>query len=528
MSTVSTRAVLTAPLTVATRPDEMVAVLDFGAQYSQLIARRIREAHVYCEILAHDISLDELRAMGLKGIVMSGGPQSVYADSALRVDPGMFGMGVPILGICYGLQLMAKELGGVVSAGERREYGKTELEVLDAHLLFRGLNPRLICWMSHGDLVREPPPGFTVTARTKNTPVAAMSSPERNLFGVQFHPEVMHTPWGADLIRSFLHEACRCQGLWRMESFLRDTVEVIRAGVGDARVVCGLSGGIDSATTAALVSEAVGDQLSCIFVDHGLMRRGEPEQVVETFQQQYRSHFIHIDAGERFFAALGGVTDPEEKRRRIGSEFVAVFEETARDIGNVKFLAQGTLYPDVIESGTASAALIKTHHNVGGLPEKMDLRLIEPLRNLFKDEARAVARELGLPETMTWRQPFPGPGLAIRVLGEVTRERIEVLREADAIVVDEIVNAGWYRRLWQAFAVLPNVQSVGVMGDQRTYTDTIIVRAVTSHDGMTADWARVPYEVLERISNRIINEIPGVNRVAYDISTKPPATIEWE
>ncbi len=528
MSAVSTREILTAPLTAATRPDEMVAVLDFGAQYSQLIARRIREAHVYCEILSHETPVAELKAMGLKGIVMSGGPRSVYEPGAMRVDPKVFSLGVPILGICYGMQLLARELGGVVRGGEQREYGKTELEVLDGSDLFRGLNPSLICWMSHGDLVEEAPPGFTVTARTANTPVAAMSDRARGLYGVQFHPEVVHTPWGSDLIHSFLKDGCGCQGLWTMESFVSDTIDVIREGVGGAQVVCGLSGGIDSATTAALVSKAVGDQLYCIFVDHGLMRKGEPSEVTSTFRDRYESHLIPIDATDRFLRALRGVTDPEAKRRIIGNEFVAVFEEEARKIGEVEFLAQGTLYPDVIESGTGSAAVIKTHHNVGGLPEKMNLRLIEPLRNLFKDEAREVARQLGLPESITWRQPFPGPGLAIRVLGEISKERIDILREADFIVLDEIVKAGWYRRLWQAFAVLPNVQSVGVMGDQRTYTDTIIVRAVTSNDGMTADWARLPYEALERISSRIINEVPGVNRVAYDISSKPPATIEWE
>ncbi|MDO8684473.1 MAG: glutamine-hydrolyzing GMP synthase [Armatimonadota bacterium] len=507
---------------------QLVIVLDFGAQYSQLIARRIRECKVYCEILPFDTPLDDLLARKPVGIVFSGGPSSVYEENAPSCDPKLFECGIPILGICYGMQLMAHQLGGEVAPGERREFGKTELDVLDGSDIFAGLNPELICWMSHGDAVQSPPPGFNVTARTMNTPVAAMSNPERKLYGVQFHPEVVHTPWGIETIRNFLYKVCDCQGLWTMGSFVQQATERIRNEVGDKSIICGLSGGIDSATVAALVHRAVGDQLTCIFVDHGLLRLDEGTKVRETFEGFFKIKLIYADSEERFLTRLAGVTDPERKRIIIGEEFIRVFEEKSSCLPQVDFLAQGTLYPDVIESGTRSAAKIKTHHNVGGLPENMNLKLVEPLRNLFKDEVRALAEELGLPTDMVWRQPFPGPGLAIRILGEVTKERLDILREADAVVVEEIKRAGLYRHVWQGFAVLAPIKSVGVMGDQRTYENTVILRAVTSEDAMTADWARLPYEVLERISNRVINEVNGINRVVFDISSKPPATIEWE
>ena len=510
------------------RPDELVIVLDFGAQYGQLIARRLRECKVYSEILPHDTPLAKILALKPTGIVFSGGPNSVYEEGAPRCAPGLFDAGIPILGICYGLQLMAHMLGGKVAAGEKREYGKTELRVLEHADLFNGLNPRLLCWMSHGDVVHTPPPGFTVTARTASVPVAAMSDPRRKLFGVQFHPEVVHTPWGIEVFRNFLYRECECRGQWTMESVVDQSARTIREQVGDGRVICALSGGVDSATTAALVHRAVKDQLTCIFVDHGLLRKSEAEQVCETFGEHFRMPLLHARAEDRFLEKLRGVTDPERKRIIIGQEFIAVFEEEARKIGGVTHLAQGTLYPDVIESGTRAAAGIKSHHNVGGLPEKMKLKLVEPLRYLFKDEVRAVAEELGLPGDLVWRHPFPGPGLAIRILGPVSRTRLQTLREADAIVLEEIKRAGLYRRLFQCFAVLSPMKSVGVMGDQRTYANTVVLRAVTGDDAMTADWAHLPYEVLERISNRVINEVPGVNRVAYDISSKPPATIEWE
>jgi GMP synthase (glutamine-hydrolysing) len=507
---------------------QLVIVLDFGAQYSQLIARRIRECKVYCEILPFDTPLEELTARKPVGIVFTGGPSSVYEDNAPSCDMRLYESGIPILGICYGMQLMAHQLGGVVAPGARREFGKTELDVLDGSDLFAGLNPELICWMSHGDAVQAPPPGFRITASTSSSPVAAMSHPHRKLYGVQFHPEVVHTPWGVEVLRNFLYQACGCKGLWTMQSFVQEATDIIRKQVGDKSIICGLSGGVDSATVAALVHKAVGSQLTCIFVDHGLLRMDEGSKVRETFEGFFNMKLVYASVEERFLARLAGVTDPERKRMIIGEEFIRVFEEESKDLPRVDFLAQGTLYPDVIESGTRSAAKIKTHHNVGGLPEHMDLKLVEPLRNLFKDEVRALAEELGLPSDMVWRQPFPGPGLAIRIVGEVTKERLDMLREADAVVVEEIKRAGLYRRVWQAFAVLAPIKSVGVMGDQRTYENTIVLRAVTSEDAMTADWARLPYEVLERISNRVINEVNGVNRVVFDISSKPPATIEWE
>lgn len=514
-----------------TRPaaiKELVLVLDFGGQYTQLIARRIRECRVYCEILPFDTPLEHILSREPKGIIFSGGPASVYEKDAPRVDAAIYASGIPILGICYGAQLMSYQLGGDVKPSENREYGRTEIEVVDSSELFVGLDKHLVGWMSHGDLVESAPPGFKVTARTAATPVAAMEDHTRRLFGVQFHPEVAHTPWGTDLLRNFLYRACGLTGSWTPASFIETAVREIREEVGSDKVICGVSGGVDSSCVAALVHRAIGDQLTCIFVNHGLLRLNEAEQVRRTFENNLRMKLVYVDAEERFLARLKGVTDPEQKRKIIGEEFVKVFEEHASKIEGAKYLAQGTLYPDVIESGTKNAAVIKSHHNVGGLPEVMKLKVLEPLRWLFKDEVRSVASELGLPEEMVWRQPFPGPGLAIRIVGEVTKQRLETLRHADDIVVSEIKRAGLYRELWMGFAILAPIRSVGVMGDQRTYADTIVVRAVTSQDAMTADWAKLPYDVLERISNRIINEVSGVNRVVYDISSKPPATMEWE
>ena len=508
--------------------EELVLILDFGGQYTQLIARRVRECRVYCEIAPSDTPAFEIVARAPKGIILSGGPASVYEQGAPRCEEQLWELGIPILGICYGAQLMACQLGGKVSPGESREYGRAELEVVDPGNLFAGLDSNLTCWMSHGDLVEAVPPGFVVSAKTTITPVAAMSDPARKLFGVQFHPEVVHTPWGIDVIRNFLYRECGLAGDWSMTSFIDSTVKSIREEVGTDQVICGVSGGVDSSCAAALIHRAIGDQLTCIFVNHGLLRMDEASKVRAVLEDNLKMKLVYVDAQERFLARLQGVLDPEMKRKIIGEEFVRVFEDVASKIEGAKYLAQGTLYPDVIESGTNNAAVIKSHHNVGGLPEKMRLKVLEPLRYLFKDEARAVAAELGLPDEMVWRQPFPGPGLAIRIVGEVTKQRLDTLRKADAIVVEEVKAAGLYKDLWMGFAILAPIRSVGVMGDQRTYADTIVVRAVTSQDAMTADWARLPYEVLERISNRVINEVGGVNRVVYDISSKPPATMEWE
>jgi GMP synthase (glutamine-hydrolysing) len=510
------------------RPEENVVILDFGAQYTQLIARRVRECKVYCEILPSETPLAQVLARKPIGIIFSGGPSSCYEPGAPEVDAALYEAGIPVLGICYGMQLMSKQLGGKVIPADRREYGKTQLDVDDDRNLFRGLNRELVCWMSHGDSVIAAPPGFHVTAHTPSVPIAAIADTNRRLFGVQFHPEVVHTPWGTEIIRNFLFHYCGAKGLWTMESFIKDAVASIRAQVGNANVICGLSGGIDSCTVAALVHRAIGDQLTCIFVNTGMMRKDEGTQVRRTFEDTFKIKLVYADEKLRFLQKLCGVTDPEQKRKIIGREFVQVFDEIAGGIENVEYLAQGTLYPDVIESGTKNAAKIKTHHNVGGLPENMKLKLVEPLRYLFKDEVRRVAEELGLPSDMVWRQPFPGPGLAIRVLGEVTFDKLEIVRHADAIVVEEIKKAGLYRRVWQSFAVLPDTKSVGVMGDQRTYAYPIVLRCVSSEDAMTADWARLPFEVLERISSRIVGEVQGVNRVVYDITSKPPGTIEWE
>jgi len=506
-----------------------VLVVDFGAQYAQLIARRVRECHVYSEIVAHDSSIEDIARRRPAGIVLSGGPASVYEPGAPALNPHLLELGVPVLGICYGQQAMAQALGGEVSASGTREYGKTALTIAPAGgVLFRELPAEQTVWMSHADAVTGAPEGFSVTASTEVVPVAAMEDPARGLYGVQFHPEVAHTPYGTELLKRFLYDACGLPPQWTPLNVIERAVRRIREQVGNAEAICALSGGVDSAVAALLVYRAIGERLTCVFVDTGLLREGEPEQVEETFGRHFNVPLVHVKAEDRFLARLEGVTDPEEKRRRIGEEFIRVFEEVAREHREAGFLVQGTLYPDVIESGSATAATIKTHHNVGGLPEDMDLDLVEPLRDLFKDEVRVVGSELGLPEEVVRRQPFPGPGLAVRIVGEVNRDRLVLVREADRIVREEILRAGLEHEVWQAFAVLLDVRSVGVMGDGRTYERPVILRAVTSEDAMTADWARLPYEVLERISSRIVAEVPGVNRVAYDVTSKPPGTIEWE
>jgi GMP synthase (glutamine-hydrolysing) len=510
--------------------DPLVFVVDYGAQYAQLIARRVRECHVYSEIVPHDLPVADMAARRPAGIILSGGPKSVYSPGAPKVDPGLFDIGVPVLGICYGQQAMAHVLGGTVARTGQSEFGKSTLDISEpGSLLFSEQPAEQQVWMSHTDAVTAAPDGFRATASTSSSPVAAFEAPERGLYGVQFHPEVAHTPRGTDLLKNFLYDACDLLPSWTMTSIIESAIDAIRAVVGKERIVCGLSGGVDSSVAAALVHRAVGDQLTCVFVDHGLLRSGEAEQVEDTFRRHMGIELIQAKVADRFLEGLQGITDPESKRKIIGETFIRVFEEVARDdLEDARFLVQGTLYPDVIESGTRDAARIKSHHNVGGLPADMTFTLVEPLRNLFKDEVRLVGQELGLPEEIVWRQPFPGPGLAVRVIGEVTRERLEILRGADQIVLEEIRRAGLLREIWQSFAVLPAIRSVGVMGDERTYGYPIVLRAVTSEDAMTADWARLPFDLLERISSRVVNEVPGVNRVVYDITSKPPGTIEWE
>ena len=506
---------------------DTVLVVDFGAQYAQLIARRVREAHVYSEIVPHTMPVAEMLARRPAAVIFSGGPKSVHVEGAPTIDPELYDSGVPVLGICYGAQLLAQQLGGEVSHTGQGEYGRTAMTVVDSSALFADLPLQQDVWMSHFDTIATAPSGFRIVATTPGA-VAALEDPDRRLYGVQFHPEVAHTARGQEVLKHFLYDVAGCRPSWTMTSVIEQQVADIRAQVGDEKVICGLSGGVDSAVAAALVHKAVGDNLTCVFVDTGLMRAGEAEQVEDTFRRQFGVDLVHVKAADRFVEALDDVIDPERKRKIIGATFIRVFEEVAKDLQDARFLVQGTLYPDIIESGTKDAARIKSHHNVGGLPDDMNFELVEPLRNLFKDEVRAVGEELGLPEEIVWRQPFPGPGLAVRIVGTVTPERLEILRAADTIVLQEMRRAGLEREVWQSFAVLIAVRTVGVMGDERTYAYPIVIRAVTSDDAMTADWARVPYDVLERMSSRIINEVPGVNRVAFDVTSKPPGTIEWE
>ncbi|MFF3103425.1 glutamine-hydrolyzing GMP synthase [Viridibacillus arvi] len=507
---------------------EKIIVLDFGSQYNQLITRRIREFGVYSELHAHTITAEELKAMNATGIIFSGGPNSVYDENAFHIDEEIFNLGLPILGICYGMQLMTHALGGKVEKAAHREYGKAEIQVLNDNALFGELPKEQVVWMSHGDLVTVTPEGFETIATSTSCPIAAMANAERKFYAVQFHPEVRHSVYGNDLLRQFVFDVCNAKGDWSMESFVEIEIQKIREQVGDKKVLCALSGGVDSSVVAVLIHKAIGDQLTCMFVDHNLNRKGEVEQVMKTFTEGFNMNVIKIDARERFMSKLAGVSDPEKKRKIIGNEFIYVFDEEASKLEGMDFLAQGTLYTDIIESGTATAQTIKSHHNVGGLPEDMQFELIEPLKTLFKDEVRALGSELGLADEIVWRQPFPGPGLAIRVLGEVTEEKLKIVRESDAILREEIAKNGLDRDIWQYFTVLPDLKSVGVMGDQRTYDYAIGIRAVTSIDGMTSDWARIPWEVLEKISVRLVNEVDHINRVLYDITSKPPATIEWE
>ena len=507
---------------------DLILVIDFGGQYNQLIARRVRECGVYCEIIPYTYSIEQIKNKEPKGIIFTGGPNSVYGEDSPKISKEIFDLGLPILGICYGHQLMAYTLGGKVESPEVREYGKTSIKLNNSCEIFINMQEENQCWMSHTDFVSEVPEGFNIVSSTEQCPVAAMENKSKNLYGVQFHPEVEHTPFGKLMLQNFLFNVCKVEKNWTMSSFAEEKVKEIRERVGNKKLICALSGGVDSSVAAVMVHKAVGKQLTCIFVDHGLLRKDEGDAVEKIFKEQFDMNLIRVNAQERFLGKLKGVSDPEKKRKIIGEEFIRVFEEEANKLGDIGFLVQGTIYPDVVESGTGTSAVIKSHHNVGGLPENMQFELIEPLRELFKDEVRAVGEELGIPHNLVWRQPFPGPGLAIRVLGEVTEEKLEITREADAIFRDEIAKAGLEGKIWQYFACLPNIQSVGVMGDERTYCHTIALRAVTSSDGMTSDWAQIPYEVLDKISRRIVNEVKNVNRIVYDITSKPPATIEWE
>lgn len=507
---------------------ELVLVIDFGGQYNQLIARRVRENNVYCEIVPYDIDIKKIKDKNPKGIILTGGPNSVYGENSPKIDKDIFNLGIPVLGICYGAQLMSHIYGGKVKSAHIREYGKTEISLNSSSKLFNEIEEKNTCWMSHTDYISVPPSGFEILAKSDNCPVAALGDEGKKLYGVQFHPEVEHTPFGKKMLSNFLFDICGLRGDFNMSSFAKERIAEIKKTAGDKKVICAMSGGVDSSVAAVLVHKAIGKNLTCIFVDHGLLRKNEGDEVEQVFKDQFDMNLIRVNAKDRFLSKLMGVSDPEKKRKIIGEEFIRVFEEEAKKLGDIEFLVQGTIYPDIVESGTKTSAKIKSHHNVGGLPEDLSFKLIEPLRELFKDEVREVGRELDIPEHIVERQPFPGPGLGIRVLGEITEDKLEIVRNADAIFREEIKNAGLDRKIWQYFACLPNISSVGVMGDERTYCHTIALRAVTSNDAMTSDWARIPYDVLDIVSRRIVNEVKGVNRVVYDVTSKPPATIEWE